>query len=62
MLLQQLDKKTYFKWNEKLFYVVDAMPERDFFLIEDCITLNSRWMTQEWLETLEGMEVIKPDN
>jgi len=42
-----LTKHSYFSSGQRLYFIVDAMSDGDFFLVEDCFTNESRWWSLE---------------
>jgi hypothetical protein len=47
---QVLTKHSYFSSGKKLYFIVDAMSDGDYFLVEDCSTNESRWWSlQEFM-------------
>jgi len=58
--LAWLTKGTYFTWNEDLYYVIDVKLDDDVYLIENCKSLDNRWVTGAILGDMEeGMAVIR---
>jgi hypothetical protein len=51
--LSTLHKGEYFVLGTDLFYVSDVVPERDYYLIEDCRTLKERFLKKTTMERLK---------
>lgn len=46
----QLNKKSYYREGRNLIYIVDILPERDFFLIEDVRSNHVDWRPADSLK------------
>jgi hypothetical protein len=58
-MLSTLDKGEYFVLENDLYYVSDVVPEKDYYLIEDCKTLKERFLKRT---TMERMKVRRVAN
>jgi len=53
----KLQKKMYFSWADKLWYVMDVSKDGDMAFVEDCKTEKVRWIKTALFE--EDMKEVK---
>jgi hypothetical protein len=55
--LSTLHKGEYFVLGDDLFYVSDVVPDKDYYLIEDCKTLNERYLKKTTMDRMRVRRV-----
>lgn len=55
--LSTLHKGEYFVLGTDLFYVSDVVPERDYYLIEDCRTLTEKFLKKTTMDRMKVRRV-----
>lgn len=55
--LADLKRGDYFVIENDLFYVKEVLPEKDYFLIEDCMTLKESFLRHDTASKIYVREV-----